>query len=255
MLLFLHRPISPSAHQSSRFVLSLVAAALVSLTAVQPAGAQNLITNGDFSQPVTNTYTINSVNNFVGIGDPAYAKVGQYGVASDSTFGFPGMGQFGYLNGASSLTQVMDGTNGTKSNTLQPNTTYTFSGAIGYRPDFGPSGANSQDRFSTLKFSLLAGGVALVNLTVPPPAAPPYGTFVPVSFFYFTSSGSPYVGQTLSVSISATPLPGVSNQSDFTNLVLTAAPAVPEASTTVSLGLLLLLGLGGLVVAGRRRRA
>ena len=31
-------------------------------------------------------------------------------------------------------------------------------------------------------------------------------------------------------------------------------PAVPEASTTVSLGLLLALGMGGLVVAGKRRK-
>ena len=35
---------------------------------------------------------------------------------------------------------------------------------------------------------------------------------------------------------------------------LNSAP-VPEASTTISFGLLLALGLGGLVVAGRRRRA
>ena len=33
------------------------------------------------------------------------------------------------------------------------------------------------------------------------------------------------------------------------------AGPVPEASTTVSLGLLLALGLGGLVVAGKRRKA
>ena len=33
-----------------------------------------------------------------------------------------------------------------------------------------------------------------------------------------------------------------------------AAP-VPEASTTVSLGLLLALGVGGLVIAARRRKA
>ena len=32
------------------------------------------------------------------------------------------------------------------------------------------------------------------------------------------------------------------------------APAVPEASTTASLGLLLMLGMGGLVVAKKRRQ-
>lgn len=35
---------------------------------------------------------------------------------------------------------------------------------------------------------------------------------------------------------------------------LTSVPAVPEASTTVSLGLLLTLGLGGLIVGARKRR-
>ncbi len=39
------------------------------------------------------------------------------------------------------------------------------------------------------------------------------------------------------------------------DISVTAAPAVPEASTTVSLGLLLALGLGGLVVGARRRKA
>jgi len=44
-----------------------------------------------------------------------------------------------------------------------------------------------------------------------------------------------------------------SNQ--FDNISVTAAPAVPEASTTVSFGLLLALGLGGLVVAAKRKKA
>jgi hypothetical protein len=37
--------------------------------------------------------------------------------------------------------------------------------------------------------------------------------------------------------------------------IFTAAPAVPEASTTVSFGLLLALGMGGVVVAAKRKRA
>jgi hypothetical protein len=39
------------------------------------------------------------------------------------------------------------------------------------------------------------------------------------------------------------------------DISVTVAPAVPEASTTVSLGLLLALGLSGLVVSARRRKA
>ena len=45
----------------------------------------------------------------------------------------------------------------------------------------------------------------------------------------------------------------LTNAQQFT-LHVTAAP-VPEGSTTVSLGLLLALGMGGLVVAGKRRKA
>lgn len=41
---------------------------------------------------------------------------------------------------------------------------------------------------------------------------------------------------------------------DFLTVGVTSAP-VPEASTTVSLGLLLALGFGGLLVASRRRKA
>jgi DNA-binding beta-propeller fold protein YncE len=40
-----------------------------------------------------------------------------------------------------------------------------------------------------------------------------------------------------------------------TFLAFSPVPAVPEASTTVSFGLLLVLGLGGLVVSARRRKA
>ena len=36
--------------------------------------------------------------------------------------------------------------------------------------------------------------------------------------------------------------------------IVTGAPAVPEASTTVSLGLLLALGMGGVIVAAKRRK-
>ena len=103
---------------------------------------------------------------------------------------------------------------------------------------------------------MLVGGAAVASNIIAPPATPPYGTFIPFPFTY-NSAGSALAGQTLSVSISAAPQPGASNQGDFTNLRLTAVPvpAVPEAYTTFSLGLLLMLGLDGTVVARRRRKA
>ncbi len=49
---------------------------------------------------------------------------------------------------------------------------------------------------------------------------------------------------------------GFQNPSAFylDDISVTAANPVPEVSTTVSLGLLLCLGLGGLVVSARRRK-
>ena len=67
-----------------------------------------------------------------------------------------------------------------------------------------------------------------------------------------------YVQLDFSNRIDSTNAGGIYNGMGFdrvTSLNFTTAPAVPEASTTVSLGLLLALGMGGLVVAGRRRKA
>ena len=48
---------------------------------------------------------------------------------------------------------------------------------------------------------------------------------------------------------------GNQNTGSYTVNVSAAPPAVPEASTTLSLGLLLALGLGGLIVTARKRHA
>ena len=49
--------------------------------------------------------------------------------------------------------------------------------------------------------------------------------------------------------------PGDQNTGNYTFNVASAPPAVPEASTILSLGLLLALGLGGLIVTARKRHA
>ena len=57
--------------------------------------------------------------------------------------------------------------------------------------------------------------------------------------------------------INSTNANGIGNDLGFdrtTTLNFTTAAPVPEASTTVSLGLLLALGLGGVVVAGKRKK-
>ena len=74
------------------------------------------------------------------------------------------------------------------------------------------------------------------DITLPSSAAP--STY----FGTFTVLGGPTAGDQTTVATK-----------DF--LVMVPPPAVPEASTTVSLGLLLVLGLGGTVVSARRRKA
>ena len=75
------------------------------------------------------------------------------------------------------------------------------------------------------------------DITLPSSAAP--STY----FGTFTVLGGPTTNDQMTV-----------GTEDFSVMVL-PSPAVPEASTVVSLGLLLALGLGGLVVGARRRKA
>jgi len=78
----------------------------------------------------------------------------------------------------------------------------------------------------------------------------PSGTFTKYTTS-FTATGA-QAGQDLEIA----PANTASDQVNFDAVSLTQTPApMPEASTTVSLGLLLALGMGGLVVAGRRRKA
>lgn len=85
-------------------------------------------------------------------------------------------------------------------------------------------------------------------------------------------AGMSYTGGFFSVSVDPTTAPGtysgtfsitdgnpldgpVASKDFFVTVVPSSSPAVPEASTTVSLGLLLALGLGGIVITRRRKPA
>ncbi len=71
-------------------------------------------------------------------------------------------------------------------------------------------------------------------------------------------SGTAYFAQlNFSNRINATDANNIGHDLGFdrvTTLNFTTAPAVPEASTTVSLGLLLALGVGGMVIAAKRKK-
>lgn len=228
------------------------------LAAAQPAGAQNLIFNGGFESQATGSFTVapTPIPGFTSGGDNNTYGVTRLDVnngALYSSTGDPDGGvQFGYLGYATTLTQTLDGTNGTAAAALQAGTVYTFSGAIGYRAD-QPSGGFDYD---PLTFSLLAGGQTLATQTFQPDPTGHYGTFVPFSFNYNSAAAGPaLLGQTLSVQIAGAPTdPARNNQANFDNLSLTASAPVPEASTTISLGLMLALGMGGVVLAAKRKK-
>lgn len=255
----LTNPLKNSRPRSLALTTGVALLAGLGLAAAQPAGAQNLLFNGDFESPPTSGYTIapTPIAGFTSGGDNSTYGVTRTDVLNGTLYGSSasdpdGGTQFGYLGYATTLTQTLDGTNGTTAAALQAGTVYTLSGAIGYRAD-QPAGNFDYD---PLTFSLVANGQTLASQTYQPDPTGHYGTFVPFSFSYDSTAADPtLLGQTLSVEIAGEPTdPSRNNQGNFDALSLTAAPAVPEASTTVSFGLLLALGMGGVVVAAKRRK-
>ena len=139
---------------------------------------------------------------------------------------------------------------------VSPGSPVTFSGTItnnsandeylngfdfGAGPDFGGVGltANADTFFNITPYKLLAGAstgiISLFTVTADP--GTPAGSYLNV----FNIEGGTTAGDN-------TQLGGA----EFTVNVPRGAP-VPEASTTLSLGLLLALGLGGVAAAKRRR--
>ncbi len=111
-------------------------------------------------------------------------------------------------------------------------TSATLTGSLAF-PNFGPA--------NTLSLSVLtdaAGDQTQQSVFTPFSASlfGPASSGIAVGTFSLMNLGS---SQGTTVDIDATPVPA----------------AVPEASTNVSLGLLLMLGLGGTVIARRRRTA
>ena len=180
-----------------------------------------------------------------------------------------GLGALALLSLASSSAQAQTtftftGTEAIESQRLfRSNTPSTFAA-----PKAFPGTFNEADRFQTFTFAnpLAVNSVFTVNVT-----APDYNTFYSVydSFFNPANLAQNYLGDAgvsgnTAFSILATPNEnlilvlntaggtGVRSTSTFTTSFTTAP--VPEASTTVSLGLLLALGMGGMVVAAKRKK-
>ena len=260
----LHRPIGPSAHRLGSLALRL---AVLGLVALGPTVAQaqaytpitNFAKNGNSQQILQKTFPSGSFtanNSFVtpflitadgngnnfeqlnNFGTTLTINVGLFGVSDVYTL----LNAYSPVSGAQIATVEFVGSGGADQ---------TFSLIAGnqirdfYQGSFANTlnGTTSKNAYSVFG----QGGAGTSNSSTGAT-----GTYVVDEQAFHLAPA--FASQTLnSIKIvnadssrSATPL----------LLGVTAASSpVPEASTTVSLGLLLALGLGGLVVAGRRRRA
>ncbi len=226
------------ARRAALGLLGLGAAAAVSLVPAQPAAAQasgnHYAYNVGFTTP-TNflTYSSGDIHfEFDPQGPtPAQATItgGNLTYSNDwqisssiTTFGdaSPSYSFFGPITGPEAIIGNVDPQNGFDVPVTQWGTSFGFTFLYDDPPGTDPS---------DFSLTLQAPGQADASL--------------------FTAEFSPSGAATLMSSaagVTITPQAGTPALSP---------PAVPEASTTVSLGLLLALGLGGLVVAGKRKKA
>ncbi|MGI4788634.1 MAG: hypothetical protein ACRYFS_07265 [Janthinobacterium lividum] len=219
---------------NTRFSLTFAALAVFGLAAAHPAAAQSTIVlqNGVFASAGNS----NDVYNFT-------SNLGDMNTAPSYSFGnhTQGFNSGIYINDGS-VYQLL-GTTGAAGETL------TLNGLVGNfgTPPPGPSVLEFTTAAPTPSDSLATGSV-LASETVTPPGAGDNEPFAPLTFTTTVANQNIYL-------ILGGPAGAFSQQVNYQNFSLTDTPAaVPEASTTVSFGLLLMLGLGGIVVAARKKK-
>ncbi len=233
--------LSTSAHRPSRLALRLAALALAALTPSAARSQSIPVQNFSFESPTVPAnpgFTIDVITGWSGSDYFGVQSLAAY--PSLYPTGIPDGAQYAYVNSGfiyqDSATSLVAGT------------TYTLTAYVGRRPDDpGAAGSISLESFT--------GGLPVAVLATSGSVTSPLSTFT--KFTTTFTANSAQAGQDLGIVLTNTVVPGQSYvQVDFDAVSLTQTPpAVPEASTTVSLGLLLALGLGGMVVAGRRRKA
>ena len=249
-------------------VLSLVA---IALSTAQPTAAQT-IGNAGFEAPNLSIngggfrYSVGSVGTSTPTFTPTEAAQtvwnfqGDSGISGNSsgfTSGNPNAPeglQVGFIQGLGSFSQSVSGFAAG---------TYAFSFNAAQRVSRGGGGNNG---FPTdlQNFQVMVDGTALFGAAGLTPA-PTVGGVQGGYHIYTTGPITLSAGthtltfQGLDTAYQTAGRTGGTNISDNTAFIdaVSVSPSapVPEVSTTVSLGLLLALGLGGLVVAGRRRKA
>ena len=214
---------------------SLALTALVGLAAA-PVHAQNLVKDGDFEQADPGQTVSTQANTTGNPFDSFWVIGGTVGIDQNNFFVYDGSKSL-FLN---------DGNAGTTSSVTQNLATtagqnYTLSFFAG--ADFA---ANELD--------VTFGGTALAPIVVPDngfAGPPPGNNGLFTKYTFNVTATGPFTGLTFS---SPTPIHVIGGGTlELDDISVTASP-VPEASTTVSFGALLALGLGGLVVAAKKKK-
>ena len=220
---------------NTRFTLFIAAAAAVGLVAPHPAAAQSSIklTNGVFKDS-TGNYNGGATADFSGTGGYGFSFGSHYNAVTNS-------GGSLYINGGS-VYQFL-GTTGAAGEVLTLNG-FDFNNGTAAR-----SGVEFTSAAPTTNNQLATGSILASEALIPPPTATP-AAFAPLTFTTTTANQGIYL-------VIVGPDPTVSGNYgahiDYQNFTLTDVPAaVPEASSSISLGLLIVLGLGGFVVARKR---
>ncbi len=130
-----------------------------------------------------------------------------------------------YMNGTGSIYQTLTAT-------LAANTTYTLTGALGWRLDFG----NGAPAYAQLE---AANGDVLATYTIPEPTQGTFGAWT----LTFTDVGTD-LGQNIVIRLGSL-RPDFLGQANFDNIALDASPlATPDGGTTVMLLGIALTGVG-----------
>lgn len=238
--------------KTTTLAASLLAA--LNLAGLSPAQAQfgsNLIVNGN-AEAGPSSPSGNDVEPVPGFTTTGNFTVGQFGPAGSfftttDPDGGSNLFEGGPNNASSSAAQLIS---------LLPeaavidagNATFTLSAFLG--------GYDGQDDNAVLSASFLGAGSNVLGAAQIGPVLSSDRNGMTTLLFRSTNGVVPTGTRSVNVNLQMTRLAGSYNDgyADDLSLVLSQPPAVPEASTTVSFGLLLALGLGGLVVAAKRKK-
>ncbi len=209
--------------------LGIAAVALVSLAAAHPASAQTTLLNDTF----------NSENG--GVGQLSYTNFANFNVIQNDV-DLIGNGYYDAIPGNGLYVDLSGAANGA----IQSKTDFTLAPGV-YQLQFdlaNPSRGGGYDEADNSTTVTLGNAY---TQTFQLPVADQFTTFTedftvsaPTSgFLTFAENHNTVAGDYL----------------DNVSLTQTSPAAVPEASTTVSLGLLLTLGLGGMALAAKRKKS